>query len=1170
MKVRLNGLKVWIIVSIMVALCITTGAMAIETQSAIVGSSYLDANSNGTLDGDEMKITGVPVDLYRIQDNKETLQAETLTDDYGEYRFDALEAGQYRIHSRINAPLYYIQNIEKTVVDLMPATTVTSDIILGTATGMHISLFEDMNGNGEKNKYDAPLKDVTLQLIDAFGNQLSATTDKDGVAIFENVDPNNNAIQLSIQKGFSITNGENDAVTSVENGIAKITTQSSNSAGKIEIVIGACKAGSMSGKVFEDVNNNGIMDEDEPGIEGIVLHITGQNSHLDYSRSSDSNGLYVFDGLPNDKYIITIDLPEDKLFARYSATGGDLRSIFSGAIMERDFRVNNASNLDNLNVGLIENGIIQGNAFFDINYNGILDNDEPGYKDISFIATRVASDEIQPRVTSDESGIASVEGLRSGEYELRVVLPSDGSVFTILPENSSNEKANMVRMVGAVRENTLRDIVINSGEKKDIYVGIALGGSVSGVVFEDANFDGIKQGSEKAISGIEVQLRDQAGTILDTVRTAPNGHYEITGIMPGDYSLAFSRKYNHGFTRLRADENNGNDVIEMVDGYGITGDFPIKMAEEITNINAGQLRSGTVSGQLFHDKNDNGLWDELEPGMSNATVSLTSTDGEISLTTTVNEKGDYFFDGVMPCDYVLKFNLPPHASMAKTLNNGNTFDSIESKVFSIKMGADSVIQLAGALDLGSFEGIVYLDHNGNGIKDDGENALSGTKITINDVKASNGDGEGRFKIIDLRPGDYELEITLPNELIFSNIPENFGLNLDTLNTQKLPVSWEILTSRNDYSIGAVLPASISGELWLDEDKSGSRTSEEALLIGVPIALRDAKTDALLKQSHTSETGFVFENVRPGTYHISFDFPNQSTASKDTTTTFKPNTYGMRHENIAVAEGEAINGLHVGLVSTTSLGGQMILHKGTETQGVEGIQVQLFNSYDSTALATTFTNETGHYQFDGLWPSDYIIRADIPKGMVFVKQDDENFAETPSIIHGVVDGTGVSVPIKVEMAQHQSQANMHLILPAIIGDNAWLDTNKNGLIDSGEAGIAGIQISLLQNDEVVYQTETDAFGYYVFEDVYPGTYTLNANAYEAFELTKQIPALAIISNALETGDGLQATINALTVASGETNLNINLGYILKDGAQLPSEMVPPPAKNWLRTQPVEEK
>ncbi|MBK8054974.1 MAG: carboxypeptidase regulatory-like domain-containing protein [Saprospiraceae bacterium] len=58
----------------------------------------------------------------------------------------------------------------------------------------------------------------------------------------------------------------------------------------------------------------------------------------------------------------------------------------------------------------------------------------------------------------------------------------------------------------------------------------------------------------------------------------------------------------------------------------------------------------------------------------------------------------------------------------------------------------------------------------------------------------------------------------------------------------------------------------------------------------------------------------------------------------------------------------------------------------------------------------------------------------------------------------------------------------------IGDFVWEDKNGNGQQDSGELGIPGVTVQLLdQNNNVIRTTTTSSTGAYEFDNLPPGTY-----------------------------------------------------------------------------------
>ena len=95
----------------------------------------------------------------------------------------------------------------------------------------------------------------------------------------------------------------------------------------------------------------------------------------------------------------------------------------------------------------------------------------------------------------------------------------------------------------------------------------------------------------------------------------------------------------------------------------------------------------------------------------------------------------------------------------------------------------------------------------------------------------------------------------------------------------------------------------------------------------------------------------------------------------------------------------------------------------------------------------------------------------------------------------------------------------------------------------------------------YETETDAAGYYLFDQVYPGTYTLQAEAYPELEIAQSVEGLRLISSCLTAGDGTQARSEAFQVESGSVRTDFKLGYVLREGESLPEGLVDEPKRDW---------
>lgn len=1138
----------------------------------VSGCAYVDANENLVHDESEQLITGVPVRLELRDGGAWTEAARTETDLYGKYAFTGLSAGEYRVICTLSGQELYAVSVGTSMaseagavvgdaVTLEEGKSVSGgDVGLAPSARLALTVFQDSNGDGKRGDYDRGVPGIEVTLLEGETPLDSTSTDSDGKAALY-ARAGRYTVRVTLPAGYGISDGSVQSRT--------VDLDVSFATGEEEaLTLAVAPVGALGGRVFEDMDNDGIMGDGDPGVAGVTVRIKGNRTGTVREITTDETGEYLFDFLPDDMYTISATLPEGMLYARYSQTGGDLRSIFTGSNITREFPVRDAARVMDKNIGVVENGVISGVAFLDLNYNGRLDEGEPGYAGVTVEALRGSGSESQGKTETGEDGAFRLEGLRGGDYQLRAILPDDGSIFSVTAEGAASE-VNRFEQRSTRREFTIGGLTLGSGGETTALVGVARIASVSGVVFEDAGYDGVLGEEDKRLSGIRVYAVDASGQSAADAATNGRGEYTLTGLMPGVYTVEVQRKAGYGFTRLRPAEDGGSHVTALAGEMGVSAEMDIAMGEALTGVNAGMLPASTVSGVFFHDVNDNGLRDENEIGMLGAQVRLVSEDGEIDLTQTPAEDGTYFFDGVMPGRYTLHYLLGEHREMAKVVEGGNTVahdgpDTVYGP-FEVVMGEALTLPVAGAVTLGNFSGAVFEDLNANGQWDEGEKALAGAAVTltpdrtgIEAAQAVTG-ADGAFDLEGLRPAGYTLTVALPEGYIFSCPLE--GLAFGTLGEQSLVCAWQTLTDRTDKAIGAVKPGSISGVIWLDENEDGTRGEGELLMSGVSLELVDERGGTVVKRTASTDQGFRFDNVRPGTYTVRLTLPDQSSPAADSASTFVANGLRMTQTGVTVEAGEDVDGLTTGLVSATSVAGRLYLDENGARTPLAGVTVSLYKGGELSPLMTVLTDDSGRYRFDGLWPADYYLEAGLPSGTIFVRPDDPNYESGASAVTASGEGAGTSELFYLHMAQHRLDMDVIYIKPARVGDLAWLDENGNGLVDEGEPGIPGVTVQLLQDGEAVYETVTDAYGYYLFTDVYPGAYTLVAKAYPELTPTRQVESLRIISSCLVGGDGNEAHSDPFEVESGSLNVNYDLGYLLREGESLPSAITAPPTRDW---------
>jgi SdrD B-like domain/Secretion system C-terminal sorting domain len=107
----------------------------------------------------------------------------------------------------------------------------------------------------------------------------------------------------------------------------------------------------------------------------------------------------------------------------------------------------------------------------------------------------------------------------------------------------------------------------------------------------------------------------------------------------------------------------------------------------------------------------------------------------------------------------------------------------------------------------------------------------------------------------------------------------------------------------------------------------------------------------------------------------------------------------------------------------------------------------------------------------------------------------------------------------------------------IGNFVWNDTNKNGLQDGGETGVANVTIQLKNcNGTVLKTTTTDANGFYIFPNLQPGCYRIGLVLPSGFQIT--------LANQ-GTNDATDSDVNPITAMTDNIDLDISEHDVTQD-------------------------
>lgn len=114
--------------------------------------------------------------------------------------------------------------------------------------------------------------------------------------------------------------------------------------------------------------------------------------------------------------------------------------------------------------------------------------------------------------------------------------------------------------------------------------------------------------------------------------------------------------------------------------------------------------------------------------------------------------------------------------------------------------------------------------------------------------------------------------------------------------------------------------------------------------------------------------------------------------------------------------------------------------------------------------------------------------------------------------------------------------------AQLGNYVWNDTDKDGVQDAGEVGVAGVTVTLYDNaNTIIATTVTDAYGYYLFQNLNPGTYHVG------FTLPSNYVFSPTDQGGDDTKDSDPNTVSGLTgnytLVAGDSNMTVDAGIYM---------------------------
>ncbi|MCA9150436.1 MAG: hypothetical protein KDA92_14090, partial [Planctomycetales bacterium] len=537
------------------------------------------------------------------------------------------------------------------------------------------------------------------------------------------------------------------------------------------------------------------------------------------------------------------------------------------------------------------------------------------------------------------------------------------------------------------------------------------------------------------------------------------------------------------------------------------------------------VNSHTIRGFVYHDANNNGLFDEAATnGIAAASVQLTGTDhlgNNITQTLATAADGSYAFTGLRPGTYHVTETTPAGFLNGRDTLGATPLGAVNADVhddtletFTIATGTASLTSPNnnfGELLAGRIEGFVYEDANNDGLfgaetpfnniamQLTGTDDL-GNSVTLNTTT----NGSGFYQFANLRPGSYVVtEVSPPATHLDgfearANVPLVGSANGANVVSGLNVVSGSVLQQNN---FGEVPPATLSGQVFFDNNNDGLRNGADFGIDGVVINLTgtDVNGNAVSRTTTTAGGGlYNFAMLMAGTYTVTE--PTQPSAFADGQDSragvVLPGTLGtdvVSGINVPIG-GTSTNNNFAEIPGVTPSGfvyidGNMNGIRDVGELGIAGVQIVLSGTGTDVLgnpipNRTAFTDNTGFYQFASVPPAVYTITETQPAGF----QDGQEENGTPA---AATVNNDQFVGIDLTTATTGASYNFGEISPSgRLAGSVYVDANNNGLRDANELGLGGVVVTLTSvATGNTYQVTTDINGNYQFVKMAPGQYLL---------------------------------------------------------------------------------